>query len=232
MRLLRGVRQLTNTGTGSTYVYDDMPGGVLMFEASTGKLTFTSDTYRNHDGTPSDDAGNMITLNINATDGVGAGANTSTTQAAVNVMINVAPTDIWFADSATGLSGVADCAVAVGSATTFVVTVNEHIGTEAALPMTGDLGARLNVQDANADLHKFGTHEVMISGEDRFMITHAGYTGRRDSEDTDNLGSTWEVRLKPGEKLDFETQADMDPITAGKQIVLTLTATDESGGWL
>ena len=65
---------------------------------------------------------------------------------------------------------------------------------------------------------------------DRFMITHTGYTGLPTSRD-DRLGSTWEVRLKPGEKLDYETQeADgMDPITTGKQIVLTLTATDGGG---
>ncbi|MYF29432.1 MAG: hypothetical protein F4169_11360 [Gammaproteobacteria bacterium] len=219
-----GSTTATNSGTGTTYVYDDIPGGVLVFEASTGKLTFNSDTYHTHDGTEADAGGNIITLNINASDG----ANTSTTQATVNVRINVAPTDIWFADAATGLSGAADGTTAVGTRTTFVVTVNEHVGTDAADSPAGDLIAHVNVQDENQDSHKFGTHEVMLSGDDRFMITHTGYTGLPTSRD-DRLGSTWEVRLKPGEKIDYETQVDMDPVTPGKQIVLTLTATDGGG---
>ena len=225
-----GSTTATNTGTGSTYVYDDIPGGVLVFEAGTGKLTFNSDTYRTHDGSDADGGGNVITLNINASDGT----NTSTTQAQVNVRINVAPTDIFFADSATGLSGAADGLTAVGTATTFVVTVSEHFGppsaaTAAAADPAGDLIAHVNVQDQNAGSHSFGTHEVTLSGDDRFMITHTGYTGLRDSTDVGREGSTWEVRLKPGEKIDYETQVDMDPITAGKQIVLTLTATDGGG---
>ncbi|MDE0244636.1 MAG: hypothetical protein OXM59_04725 [Gammaproteobacteria bacterium] len=221
-----GTTTATNSGTGSTYVYDNIPGGVLTFEASTGKLTFNSDTYRNHDGTDTDGDGNMFTLNINASDG----ANTSATQAAVNVRINVAPTDIFFADSTGTVGGATDGAGARG---TFVVTnVSEHVGSAAAAARTGDLIAHVNVRDENADSHKFGTHEVTLSGDDRFMITHTGYTGLPTSRDTDRLGSTWEVRLKPGEKLDYETQVDMDPATAGKQIVLTLTATDESGDGL
>ena len=219
-----GSTTATNSGTGSTYVYDDIPGGVLVFEASTGKLTFNSDTYHTHDGTAADAGGNIITLNINATDG----PNTSATQATVNVRINVAPTDIFFADEASGLAAAADGTTAVGTRQTFVVTVNEHVGTDAADTPAGDLIAHVNVQDENQDSHNFGTHEVTLSGDDRFMITHTGYTGLPTSRD-DRLGSTWEVRLKPGEKIDYETQADMDPITAGKQIVLTLTATDGGG---
>ena len=226
-----------NSGTDTTYVFDQAPGGVLVFEASTGKLTFNSDVYRNHDGAGSDDAndgvGNVITLNINATDGT----NASTATAAVNVRINVAPTDIHFAAGTAAvtpatLADAADGTTAVGTATTFVVNVNEHVGPGgAAAARSGDLIAHVDVQDENADSHKFGTHEVTLSGDDRFMITHTGYTGLPTSRD-DRLGSTWEVRLKPGEKLDYETQADMDPVTAGKQIVLTLTATDESGDGL
>ena len=226
-----------NSGTDTTYVFDQAPGGVLVFEASTGKLTFNSDVYRNHDGAGSDDAndgvGNVITLNINATDGT----NASTATAAVNVRINVAPTDIHFAAGTAAvtpatLADAADGTTAVGTATTFVVNVNEHVGPGgAAAAGSGDLIAHVDVQDENADSHKFGTHEVTLSGDDRFMITHTNYTGLPTSRD-DRLGSTWEVRLKPGEKLDYETQADMDPVTAGKQIVLTLTATDESGGGL
>ncbi|MCY3988860.1 MAG: hypothetical protein OXF94_09765, partial [Gammaproteobacteria bacterium] len=204
----------TLTQTGTTYVWDEAAGGVLIFEASTGKLTFNSDVYRTHDGTAADGAGNVITLNITASDGT----NTSTTTAAVNLRINVAPTDIWFA-------AAADTADDAAEATT-VVTVNEHVGAAAA-PTAGMVIAHVNVQDQNSDTHKsgFGTHDVTVSGDDRFMITNTG-NGKTDG---DNDGSTWEVRLKGGQKLDHETQKDMDPVTDGKQIVLTLTATDGGG---
>ena len=220
-----------NSGTGTTYVYAAGAGGVLVFDARTGVLDYDSDVYRTHDGTATDGAGNVITLNVTASDGT----NASTTTAAVNLRINVAPTDIFFAsydpDTNTATDAV-DGTTAVGTATTFVVTVAEHVGIGAAPSPAGQLIAHVNVQDENMDSHKFGTHEVTVSGDDRFMITHTGYTGLSTSRDTDRLGSTWEVRLKPGEKIDYETQADMDRVTPGKQIVLTLTATDESGDGL
>ena len=205
-----------NSGTGTTYVFAEGAGGVLVFDARTGVLNYESDVYRNHDGTPTDGAGNVVTLNITASDGT----NTSATTAAVNLRINVAPTDIWFATADQTPTDAADA--------TTVVTVNEHVGSEAA-GRDGMLIAHVNVQDENADSHKFGTHDVTVTGDDRFEITHTGYTASPTSQDTDMLGSTWEVRLKAGEKIDYETQVDMDPVTAGKQIVLTLTATDSEG---
>ena len=204
-----------NSATDGTYVFNAAEGGVLVFEASTGKLTFNSDVYRTHDGTDADGGGNVITLNITASDGT----NTSATAAPINVRINVAPTDIWFAD----YDESAESFGTPDEATT-TVTVPEHTGSSVA----GQLGqpiATLDVRDQNAGSHKFGTHEVTLSGDDRFMITNTG-NGRMDG---DSDGSTWEVRLKPGAKLDYETQVDMAPTVAGKQIVLTLTATDSEG---
>ena len=207
----------TNSGQGSTYVYDDIAGGVLTFEASTGKLTFNSDVYRTHDGTATDGTGNIITLTITATD---EGARTGT--ADVNLRINAAPTDIFFADS----TGTVDAATnGSGTPETFAISVAEIPGTGSAARPAGQLIAHVNVQDENMGSHKFGQHEVTLSGDDRFMITHTGYTGLPNSRDTDMDGSTWEIRLKPGEKLDYEAEnADMRPT-----IVLTLTATDGGG---
>ena len=209
-----------NTGTGTTYVFAAGAGGVLVFDARTGVLTYNSDVYHGHDGagsvtdaTANDGAGNVITLNITASDGT----NTSTPPADVNLRINVAPTDIWFAAADQTLADAADATVSVA--------VNEHVGIDAA-GRDGMLIAHVDVRDENDDMHKFGTHEVTVTGDDRFEITHTGYTASPTSRDTDRLGSTWEVRLKAGEKLDYETQVDMDPRTPGKQIVLTLTATD------
>ena len=224
---------LTGDGTdgtpvGGTYVWDGdtSPGGALVFEIQghTGKLTFNSDVYRTHDGDDDDGMGNVITLNITARDTSGNSSNNNTSSdaqtAAVNLRINVAPSGITFNDRADG-EGTAGA----------VITVSEHVGSGAAPSPAGLFIARVDVQDENAVAHKFGMHEVTVSGDDRFMITNTG-NGKKDGneEDTDRPdGSTWEVRLKPGAKLDYETQADMDPGLDGKQIVLTLKATDGGG---
>ena len=189
--------------TGTTYVFNDSPGGVLVFEASTGKLTFVSDVYRGHDGDTTDGLGNEITLEITASDG----ANTSSSTAEVNLRINVAPTGITFNESADGQ----------GSDITGI-SVEEHVGFEAPGP-DGQFLALVDVQDQNSDRNKFGTHEVTVS-DDRFMITanEIGPAG-------DDKGSTWLLSLKPGATLDYEAEnADGDPT-----IVLVLTATDGGG---
>ena len=192
----------TNSGTGTdsvtgTYVYDDIPGGVLVLEANTGKFIFHSDVYQTHDGSDGDGLGNVITLNLRASDGVNTSSSTDT--AAINLRINVAPTGINFNSEPDG-NGSEN-----GTAAT-PIAIDEHVGSEAA----GSLGmfiARVDVQDQNSDTHSFGTHDVMISGDDRFMITNTG-NGRTDGNEGDGSpdGSTWEVRLKPGVMLDYETQ--------------------------
>ncbi len=210
----------TPTVTGTTYVFDgaNSPGGVLVFEASTGKLTYNSDVYQGHDnsGTPADDgAGNVITLNITATDPDGnsssSNSDTDAQTAAVNVRINVAPTGINFNNAADGTG-----------TTAAAINIDELPGRA---PPGGMFIARVDVQDQNSETHKFGTHTVTVD-DDRFMITHThtnAANGTRTDDDKD--GSTWEVRLKPGAMLDYEVEnADRDPT-----IVLTLTATDSEG---
>ena len=209
----------TNNGSGDTYVFDGAAGGVLVFEVQghTGKLTFNSDVYQGHDNLATDGTGNVITLNITARDAF-AGGNSSASPADVNLRINVAPTDIWFADYDESGETFGTPAEATAS-----VSVIEHIGSASAGPLGQEI-ALVDVQDQNMVTHKFGTHKVDLSGDDRFMITNTG-NGKTDG---DRNGSTWEVRLKPGAKLDYEAEnADGNPT-----IKLTLTATDESGNGL
>ena len=204
-----------NSEMDGTYVFDQAEGGVLVFEAKTGKLTFNSDVYRMHDGDDTDGTlggSNVLTLNITANDG-----QDSETMAAVNLRINVAPTEVEITD----MNGDA--------VTNNTISVNEHLGSGASARPAGDVIAMLDVMDENSKTHKFGTHNIELSGDDRFVVVHNGYTGRPGSRDSDGDGSTWEIRLKPGAKLDFESQSDMDSGTDGKQIVLTLTVTDGGG---
>ena len=195
----------SNSGfkNGSTYVFDQADGGVLVFEADTGKLIFNSDVYRTHDGKNNDGGGNVLTLNITANDGGGDSAE----PAQVTLRINVAPTGIWFATAADGKS----------DSTLKMISVMEHTGSAAA-GSAGQFIAKVDVQDENSSMHSFGSHLVNLTGDDRFMITK--------SDDDD--GSTWEVRLKKGEKLDYEAEnADGDAT-----IKLKLTATDKNGDGL
>ena len=212
------------TAMGGAYVYDgtDANGGVLVLEirGSTAKLTFNSDVYRTHDGNAADGQGNVLTLTINASDGT----NASDPDADINLRINVAPTGIVFNNEADGTGSQLGTAASA-------ITVDEHVGPNAAPSPGGQFIARVDVLDQNSTTHKFGTHDVQISGDDRFIITNTG-NGKTDGAEGDPArpdGSTWEVRLNAGEKLDFETQKDMDPMLEGKQIVLTLTATDGGG---
>ena len=208
-----------NVARDSLYVFDEATGGVLTLNTATGELTFNSHVYHGHDGaggTANDGAGNVISLTINANDDPdGPGplvGNDSATDAMVNIRINVAPTGITFTDNDADDGG---------SAAAFAV--KEHVGSEQA----GDRGhliATLDVLDENLRTHNFGTHEVTVSDNDRFMVVRNNYDNARGQDDGD--GSTWELRLKPGVKLDYETEFadDMDAT-----IELTLTATDGGG---
>ena len=213
----------TETGDPNTYVFHSGPG-ILVFEVDghSGKLTYVSDVAHGHDGDSTDgsDGGmNVLTLNITANDNPGGGNSDETAQ--VNLRINVSPTGISFEDI-----NSSDVITTTGS----TVSLSEHTGIGKA-PKGGLPIVKVDVQDENAISHKFGMHTVTISGDDRFEITNTG-NGKEDGDEANERpdASTWEVRLKEGEALDYETQADMDNNPAnGKQIVLTLMATDDGG---
>ena len=205
----------TETSDPDTYVFHSAPG-ILVFEVDghSGKLTYVSDVAQGHDGDTTDGsedgAMNVLTLNITANDNPGGGDSAETAQ--VNLRINVSPTDIWFAQPGDTPSD------------TNAVTAAELPGTKKA-PKGGERIAEVDVRDENAKAHDFGKHTVTIDGDDRFEITHNGYTGLPKSRDDDSDGSTFEVRLKEGETLDYEAEiADGDPT-----ITLTLMATDNGG---
>ena len=238
------------TPTGTTYVYEQTTangGGVLVFEARTGKLTYLSDAYRTHDGDNTDGAGNVLKLNVTSNDTLSGSPNAGAGGTAeVSLRINVAPTDITFRQNAEAVSTDPDnnddsdnAAIALQAddfATTgqvlyrtaygttnlpeISITENvEHDGTEVL--------AVLDVQDENAVRHGFGTHEVTVSGDDRFVIRKTG--GDDDERDPDRDGSTWELHVVRGATFDYETDdADGNP-SNGVQIVLTFSATDGGG---
>ena len=231
------------TSANGSYIAE-VDSGVLVLELGSGQLTYVSDQLRNHDGNPADGQGNVLTLDITADDrgGPGGASRTSApnTFGDVNIRINVAPTGINF--EATNLTAAATSRLINAdldlvadifgtSATLPEVTLNEEVTSRS-----GEVLATINVQDQNHIRHAFGTHEVTVTGDDRFMITH---TGNSVLGDSDRDGSTWELRLVRGAKFDFETDgrdlaptvdADGDGNPANdKQIVLTLAATDGGG---
>ncbi|MXW46496.1 MAG: cadherin repeat domain-containing protein [Gammaproteobacteria bacterium] len=218
--------------------------GVLVLDLISGDLTYVSDQLRNHDGDPADGTGNVLNLDITADDSGNAGG-TSRTSAAntfgdVVIRINVAPTGINF--TATNVTAAAGSNLVntdldltediFGTGNTLAeVTLNEEVTSRS-----GEVLATIDVLDQNSRLDPFGTHDVTVTGDDRFMITH---TGNSVLGDSDFDGSTWELRLVRGAKFDFETDgrdlastvdADGDGNPANdKQIMLTLMATDGGG---
>ena len=231
-------------GDGRTYTFEHA-AGVMVLETRSGKLTYVSDAFQNHDGTSTDGDGNILTLNITANDRFGAPAGNSVTTGEVTLRINVAPTNITFLrdaeqpgtdpnndvtdnapitrqDPATTADGEVAFRTAYGTTDLAEIEIMENTSYEESTVV-----AVLDVQDENAKRHAFGTHEVTVSGDDRFMITKTG--GEKVSRDADGDGSTWELRVVKGAEFDYETDdADGNPLN-GVQIVLTFSATDGGG---
>ena len=219
------------TDTGRTALFQNA-AGVLVLEPN-GKLTYVSDQVRTHDGDGDDGEGNILKLAITANDSPtrATGGNSENT-AEVSLRINVAPTGIEFAEGPT--SATDNRGAASGDLTGLInthtddpddptlitgVTVNERVTATG-----NEVLAVIDVQDENSGRHSFGSHEVTVTGDDRFVITNTGATSRDSGSD----GSTWELQVVRGSRFDYETD-DMDPRTPGTQIVLTLTATDGGG---
>ena len=245
----------TGPATGSrAYVYEQTDangGGVLIFEARSGKLTYLSDKYRGHDGDDTDGDGNVLKLNVTSNDALVGGDGTGGT-AEVSLRINVAPTNITFRhDAEAAGDGTPDSTIAddnndannavipaqvddsattgqVQFRTAYGVTTLPEITITENVEHTGrEVLAVIDVQDENAVSHDFGSHEVTVSGDDRFVIRKTG--GDDDERDPDRDGSTWELHAVRGATFDYETDdMDGDP-SNGVQIVLTFSATDDGG---
>ena len=222
------------TANGSFVAQVD--SGVLVLDLSSGELTYVSDQLRNHDGDATDGAGNWLNLDITADDNGNTGGasrpSAANTFGDVVIRINVAPTDITLTAGTaaagnnliqTDFNATSAVLQPPGSSATLPeIQVNEEVRADG-----DEILVNLDVLDQNLRTHAFGTHEVTVTGDDRFIVTNNGNSIIRDS-DTD--GSTWQLRLAPGAKFDFETESDADGNpTNGKQIVLTLSATDGGG---
>ena len=235
----------TDEGTGNgTYEFAN-DHNVLVLELGNGKLTYVSDKLRGHDGNndaEDDGAGNWLTLNITAYDLFVAPSQASTGNAEVRLRINVAPTDIDIEHpDATGADASADGRLVVARGNIDATDTDNGL-TEVAddgevinrvdlnenVRATGEeVLAVLDVQDENMRSHAFGTHDVTVVGDDRFVITNTGNSVIRDG---DRDGSTWQLRLKPGASFDFEgDDKDGNPFNGVTEFKITLMATDGGG---
>ena len=228
------------TGQGTYEFANDH--NVLVLELGNGKLTYVSDKLRGHDGNndPEDDgAGNWLTLDITANDLFFLLPNRSSEETAeVRLRINVAPTDIDIENPGGTLNATEDGRLVVDRGTTdadgtvTVVTTAadaiDRVYLNENVRATGEeVLAVLDVQDENLRSHAFGTHDVTVVGDDRFVITNTGNSIIRDG---DRDGSTWQLRLKPGASFDFEgDDKDGNPFNGVTEFTLTLMATDGGG---
>ena len=209
----------------------------------------------NTDSVDNDGKGNWITLQVRADDtpgpdGLTTGGNTGGS-ADVMLRINVAPTNIHFLQDAERDGADVDridannepvaqinfvTAYGVRSLHQIMITENDFEGAAEYMgPGDPDQAplAILDVQDENwsgsaaIPGHKFGTHKITVTGDERFVISKTGGDDPRRDQDSD--GSTWELHAVKGATFDYETDdADGNPRN-GIQIVLTFSATDGGG---
>ena len=218
----------------------------LVINQKTGEITYFTDLAQTHDGTDTDAAGNTLTFTISATD-----SKTGTTPATADVVvrINVAPTAINLqsveTDGTTAAGTAGDLptpATPPAKAGTALLT-NDGDDTDSdpdeLMFMDDEENDRrkladINVQDQNDDEHEFGTHEITLSGRGASMFEV------RETDDSDEDGSTWEIWLKRDATFDFEALATAaektkagaaDATDADKTITLyiTVTAKDMDG---
>ncbi|MCY4341289.1 MAG: Ig-like domain-containing protein [Gammaproteobacteria bacterium] len=205
----------------TVYVSGDLDSGATGDQTQTlaidsdGNITYYTNSVTAHDATSTDGTGNTLVFDVNANDGTGDSAEDVT----VTVRINVSPTAIEVSSSPLGETEAAATTIAP------TATINETASTTTAQVTSVGVLASLDVQDLNLVTDDYGTHDVTVLTkkgkgfvEDaRFEVTPTG-GGRTDS---DNNGSTWEIRLKEGQEFDFESKDNPMGVVTFK-----VTATD------
>ena len=226
---LAGPAGLTFEAGGTVYVSGDLDGDAangdqtqtLAIDGETGAITYYTNSVTTHDAAPGDGLGNTLVVEVNANDGTGDTADDVT----VTVRINVSPTAIN--DAGAGAALAATEAAAAPLATAF--SIDETAGVTSAQATALGAIVSLDVQDQNLVTDDYGTHTVTVMSKQangkfapdgRFEVTHNG-GGRTDS---DNNGSTWEVRVKEGAKFDYESTANPMGV-----VTIKVTATDGGG---
>ena len=212
----------TGLRPGNTvYVSGDLDSGATGDQTQTlaidsdGNITYYTNSVTAHDATSTDGTGNTLVFDVNANDGTGDSAEDVT----VTVRINVSPTAIEVGASPLGETEAAATTIAP------TATINETASTTTAQVTSVGVLASLDVQDLNLVTDDYGTHDVTVltkKGEKfvedaRFEVTPTG-GGRTDS---DNNGSTWEIRLKEGQEFDFESKDNPMGV-----VTFQVTATD------
>ncbi len=193
-------------------------------DKDTGMVTYITDREQAHDGSgedTDDGAGNSLTFTISAADAAGTAATSQ-----VVVRVNVTPTAIELNSEGGGdaanlpAPGKDVTGTALTTDGTALLTYTDDAENAAALVAT------IDVMDQNLNTDKFGTHKVVLTGRgaDQFEVV--------ETDDADEDGSTWEIRLKDDAVFDFEAlanaaekKAEADSIT----LSITVTATDGGG---
>ena len=160
---------------------------LVEIEGGNARLTYVTDVSGGHDGDDSDGGGNVLTLKVEASDD-DHGDNAETE---ITIRLNVAPTSIEIKRFSEDLN----------------VDENHVYKTNEQKLVV------LDVQDENAEDHKFGQHTFAVS-DSRFEIKTTA-TGNPFNP-TIELG----LFVKSGSEFDYETE---------KEVKLTITATDGGG---
>ena len=228
-------------GTATLDVYhDENPGTsgtppvengdqLLIVDEATGHIRYYTTQTQNHGADSIDDgAGNLVTMVLTANDDFdGDGTPNNTANVNVQLRIDVEPTGFQVGTDAAN-DPTADAAANPGPASDFMAA--GAILPEEVTVMASPLGvqsnpqvaARIDVQDDNMGSHAYGKY-TFTSSDDRFEVVPV------DAANTD--GSQGILRLKTGQKLDFEAIPGAANGAGNKEIKIVVTATPESGNF-
>ena len=203
---------------------------LIIIDEKTGKVNYYTTLSQTHDGSDDDGTGNFITSLLTANDDPNRdGTPDASDMVTVRFRIDVEPTGFQVnhvneeptegaVDLPPNSSGLAaDFQQATNQTLDLIeeITVKED---EHGVQENQQIVARIDVQDQNMGSHEYGKYDFVVSDK-RFEVVHV------DKDNTD--GSQAIVRLKTGQKLDYEVENADDDDT----IQMVVTATPENGNF-
>ena len=225
-------------GTASLDVYHDANGDggdqLLIIDESTGEVRYYTTKSQDHGADNTQDgAGNMITSVLTATDARAASDGSATVN--VQFRIDAAPTGFHVGTDPAALP-TANADGVDSKPYGFEATGNTLVENADPGPTARDgsqpnqqTAVRVNVLDLNdsvgPDAHVYGEYTITVD-DDRFEVVPDFRPGNLNGD-----RSMATIRLKSGEKLDFETTPGPLNNDQNKEIVIVVTATPDSGNF-
>ena len=189
---------------------------LLIVDEDTGAVHYYTTMLQNHDGDPTDGAGNTVDLTVSVVGGDAAAT------AMVKLRIDVEATSVTGNGSTPTLGGLRDPFDYALSGGSVAENAKPAVNPQSGAHTTQVAAVELNIIDQNSGSEEYGSYKWGDISDSRFEVV---------ASKTD--GSKGTLRLKEGQSLDFEALPD-NPATAANeagQLEVFVTATPKSGNF-